>query len=313
LTVFFIFCTFFPCAEASKAPRVSSSYQHYIEGLIFDNLGEYELAKDAYLKATKTDSQAWDLHYRLALDYVRLKDFKNAEREFRFLLKIRPYAERARYLLALVCSYRSKFNEAAKQYRILLERPLLEISELYIRYSLGHLHILKGDLENAESEYQRIIKDHPGNSEAHFYLGYIYAEASEFDKAINEFSRSIELNSNNAAALNSLSYLYAEREINLDEAFSLVKKALEIEPSNGAYLDTLGWVYFKKGDFENARRYLENAAVLFRDAEIFDHLGDVYLELEMFDKAKKNWKIALEMDPTRKQIKDKLKQLKRRK
>ena len=46
--------------------------------------------------------------------------------------------------------------------------------------------------------------------------------------------------------------MWVDRNINLDEAGSMIKKALEIEPENGAYLDSLGWFYFKKGDFNRA-------------------------------------------------------------
>jgi Tfp pilus assembly protein PilF len=113
--------------------------------------------------------------------------------------------------------------------------------------------------------------------------------------------------------LNALSYLYAELGENLDSALSLVRKALQIDPSNGAYLDTLGWIYFKKGDFENAIRYLENASVVIEDAEIFEHLGDVYFKTGSADQALKNWKKSLEIDPEREQVRDKIKEAKKNK
>lgn len=299
--------------EASRVSPEASSYQHFTEGLLFDKLGEYEHARDAYRKALKTDSSAWDIHYRLALDYLRLKNFKSAEREFLLTLKLKPYDERVRYLLALAYSYRLKYKEAAQQFHKLLERPLLELNEQYIRTSLAYLYLMQKDLDKAQAEYQSILEKNPRDSDAHFYLGFIHAEFSNFDKAISEFSSAIEFNVNNAAALNSLSYVYAKRAEHLDKALVLIKRALSIEPSNGAFLDTLGWIHFRKGDLDNARRYLENASIFMREAEIFDHLGDVYLALGMTEKAKKNWQIALELDPKRKQVRDKIRQLKGRK
>lgn len=298
-------------AEASSATTEASSYQHFTEGLLFDKVGEYERATGAYRKALSVDSSAWDIHYHLALDYLRLKDFKNAEREFLRLLKLKPYEERVRYLLALAYSYGSKYDKAAYQFHELLKRPLLELNEHYIRNALGYLYLTQEKLEKAQTEYETILKGDPNNSDAHFYLGYIYAERTDFDKAIEQFTKTIELDANNAAALNSLSYVYAERGEYLDQAFALIRRALEMEPSNGAFLDTLGWVYFKKGDFDNARRSLENASVFMKNAEVFDHLGDVYVQLGMIAEARKNWQVALEIDPTRKQVREKIRQLKK--
>lgn len=297
-------------AEASAVSFESTAYKNYTEGLLFDKLGEYERASEAYRKAMKADSSAWDIHYRLGLDYLRLEDFKNAEREFLYVLKLKPHEERVRYFLALVYSFRLEYKKAADQFSVLLERPLLDLNEQSVRSSLAYLYLVQGSLKEAQEEYLAILKEDFRDSDAHFYVGFIYAESLEFDKAIEEFNKAIEFNANHAGALNSLSYIYAERAEQLDKALSLVQKALAIEPSNGAYLDTLGWVYFKKGDLENARRYLENASVFSKEAEIFDHLGDTYAALGMFEKAVKNWQAALDLSPKEKQIKDKLRQLK---
>ena len=140
---------------------------------------------------------------------------------------------------------------------------------------------------------------------------YIYSEFSKTDVAIEAFNRALELNPANSLALNALSYLYAEIGENLDHALSLVRKALELEPSNGAYLDTLGWIYFKKGDLDNAIRYLENASVIVEDAEILDHLGDVYFKIGNSEDALKNWKKSLKIDPERKHIREKIRESKK--
>ncbi len=299
------------CVEASNISQESIAYNNYLKGLLFDDSGEYEKAKAAYQKAIKFDSESWDIHYNLALDYLRLRDFKGAEKEFKVLLKTKPYAEKIRFLLALVYSYSSKYKAAVNEYHKLLERPLLELNEADIRYSLAQLYFMQEEFDRAEGEYKEILEDNPKDSYAHFYLGYIYSEASKTDSAIKEFNRALELNPTNPLALNALSYLYAELGENLDKALILVQKALEQEPSNGAYLDTLGWIYFKKGDLEKAIRYLENASVIIEDAEILEHLGDAYFKVGDSQQALKNWKKSLEVDPKRKHIRDKIIEVKK--
>jgi tetratricopeptide (TPR) repeat protein len=296
--------------EASHASRESIAYSYYLKGLLFDESGQYAQAKDAYQKAVKSDSESWDIHYRLALDCVRLRDFDNAEKEFRLLLKSKPYDEKVRLLLALVYSYRSKYKAAESEYHKLLESPLLELSEIDIRYSLAQLYVLQEDFSKAEQECNVILGKSPQDSYAHFYLGYVSSELSKMDVAIRSFNKALEINPDNSLALNALSYLYAELGMNLDEALNLIKKALTIDPSNAAYLDTIGWVYFKKGDFDKAIRYIENASVIIEDAEILEHLGDVYIKTGRTGEALKNWQKSLVIDPKRTQIKDKIKEAK---
>lgn len=297
-------------AQASSVSRESDSYHSYLKGLLFDESGDYEQARNAYQKAIKSDFGALDIHYRLALDYVRLRDFNRAEEEFSFILKSRPYDERVRFLLALAYSYRAKYKEAIAEHLKLLEKPLLELKESDIRYSLAQIYFEQKDLDKAETEYKTILEKNPEDSNAHFYLGYIYNESSKTESAISEFRRAIELDSANSLALNSLSYVYAQQGQNLDDALVLIQKALEFEPSNGAYLDTRGWIYFKKGDLEKAIKYLENASVMLQDPEVFEHLGDVYLKINKPHEARKNWQKSLSLDPKRKSALDKIKDLK---
>ena len=280
-------------------------------GLLQDKGEEYEQAQSAYKEALRTDFQSWNIHFRLAVDYLRLDKFREAEKELKYILKIRPFDEEARYLLALVYSSLTKDKKAIQEFNTLLQRPLLEIDESELRYSLLRLYVKNNYLDKALEQCRLILKKDADDSLASFYVGYIYTEQKKTEEAIEAFVTAIERNSYNSLALNSLSYLYAEQGIKLDEAKELVEKALEIEPSNGAYLDTLGWVYFKKGQNDEALRYLNNASVFMEDAEIFDHIGDVYYDKGEFQEAKKNWEKALKLDRKRISVKNKLTNLRR--
>ncbi|MDD5006212.1 MAG: tetratricopeptide repeat protein [Candidatus Omnitrophica bacterium] len=296
-------------AEAANISQDSRSYQNYIQGLLSDVSGEYQDAKRAYKKAVESDTGAWDAHYRLALDYIRLKDFKNATKELQSALKLKPYDEESRFLLACIYAYSSQPDEAIKECRKLLERPLLILNESDVRYSLVQLYVTKKDWVNAEVECKAILKNNPNDSNTHFYLGFIYSEFSTKEMAVSELRKALEINPDNVLALNSLSYVYAEQGENLDDALSLAQKALEIDPSNGSFLDTMGWVYFKRGDLNNALKYLESASALSNDAEVFDHLGEVYYKMGKNKEAVKSWQKSLAIEPGKKQIQEKIKTL----
>jgi tetratricopeptide (TPR) repeat protein len=90
----------------------------------------------------------------------------------------------------------------------------------------------------------------------------------------------------------------------------MIKKALVLDPDNGAYVDSLGWLYFKKGKFPEALTELNRAVALIDDPVIFDHLGDVYLKLNLPQKARQSFESSLKLDPNQDSVKIKLDKIK---
>jgi Flp pilus assembly protein TadD len=99
----------------------------------------------------------------------------------------------------------------------------------------------------------------------------------------------------------------ADRNVRLDEAERLIRRAVDAdravakrsgEEENAAYLDSLGWVLFRKGDLAGAREWLEKAAALpdgADDPTVWDHLGDVYVKLDLPDKAREAWQTSVKL------------------
>ena len=59
-------------------------------------------------------------------------------------------------------------------------------------------------------------------------------------------------------------------------------------------IDSLGWAYFKLGQLDQAERYLTEAARLEpTQAEIREHLGDLYGRQGEMEKARAAWQEAL--------------------
>lgn len=105
----------------------------------------------------------------------------------------------------------------------------------------------------------------------------------------------LRLDPHNSIAMNNLAYMLAEEGVNLRKAWRLAVNAVMLDPENGVYLDTLGWVNFKLGNYDRARLILEKVVDIgFIEADIYEHLGEVYRRLgkkakarEMFERAKK--------------------------
>jgi Tfp pilus assembly protein PilF len=94
-----------------------------------------------------------------------------------------------------------------------------------------------------------------------------------------------------------LAYTYAELGKNLEDATAMAAHALELQPNDGYILDTIGWIHFKKGEDEEAIKYLEAAHRAKSDeAIIAEHLGDAYLRHQMWQKAQKMYIRAAELE-----------------
>ena len=108
--------------------------------------------------------------------------------------------------------------------------------------------------------------------------------------------------------------MFADRGIRLQEARDYIARALEVDPYNGAYLDSLGWVYFKLNQLDLAETNLKKAAELTDDPTIYDHLGDLYIELGQYQKARQYYEqaVSLSSDEEHARVVEKLAQLKER-
>jgi tetratricopeptide (TPR) repeat protein len=98
--------------------------------------------------------------------------------------------------------------------------------------------------------------------------------------------------------LNYLGYILADKGQRLEEARVMIEKALDKHPDNGSFLDSLGWVYFRSGQSEKAREYIEKALQLIEteSATLYDHLGDVLNDIGKSQNAIQQWERALELD-----------------
>jgi tetratricopeptide (TPR) repeat protein len=129
----------------------------------------------------------------------------------------------------------------------------------------------------------------------HFLMGAIYERQKKYDQAEEQFQEVLKQNPQFAPALNYLGYMLADRGVRLDEALSLINRALAEDPNNPAYQDSLGWVYFKQDKFPEAEEMLRKA--ISRDAHdptILSHLGDVYAKTGQDSLAEAQWKKSLE-------------------
>lgn len=100
--------------------------------------------------------------------------------------------------------------------------------------------------------------------------------------------------------LNALGYALIQRPEGLEEGYRLLWRGFNFGQTDYAVVDSLGWAYYLYGHFEQARALIERAndlSVNEPNAEVLDHLGDIYWRLNRRDDARTAWRQALDARP----------------
>lgn len=286
---------------------LSKGLAHYAMGYRDDLLGQTNHAVLEYEKAVQFDEGGYLIRLRLGTGYARLNMLPEAINQLRAVHQLNPLDMQSHYLLALIYSNQRQYDEAAREYEIILKTfSKEEPQNLEIYGYLGQLYYSQRKYDQAIEQFEKILAVESGNADVMYMLGSLYLETDQKERAIAILKKSIGIDPEHDGSLNTLGYLYTEEGKNLDEAMDLIKRALDISPDNGAYLDSLGWAYYKEGMYDKALETLKKADAILKDPVIYDHIGDVCSKLNQVEEAVKYWKLSLEILPEQDSVKQKI-------
>ena len=182
--------------------------------------------------------------------------------------------------------------------------------DAFIQFFVGSAYMLSDQNEAAEEWLENATRAparRPFKSIIYSTLGDVRGNLGKHEQSDEAYELALRYDAENDNAMNNYAYNLSVRGEDLERAKELALKAIEVAPENAAYLDTVGWVYFKLEDYERARRYIKASIDTGgASAEVYEHLGDVYEKLGNMDEARKWWEQALENDPERIHLKEKI-------
>lgn len=145
-------------------------------------------------------------------------------------------------------------------------------------------------------------------SDFYSIMGDMYHTKDKMAEAYAAYDSALVYNPSNIGALNNYAYYLSVERRDLDKAEEMSYKTVKAEPNNATYLDTYAWILFEKGNYAEARIYIDNA--IKSDGEksdvIVEHCGDIYYMTGDVDGALEYWKKALDMGSKSKTLKQKI-------
>ncbi|MBY0310004.1 tetratricopeptide repeat protein [Patescibacteria group bacterium] len=127
-----------------------------------------------------------------------------------------------------------------------------------IRYQIGRVYFIKGDLTKALSEFDAQLAEDPDYVKAYYMRGLTYGYRHQFKQAEEDFLRYIEVVPESWAAHNDLVWVYF-RSGQYEKAEKYARAGLQFAPGNAWLSNALGAILINQKRYAEAKEPLEVA------------------------------------------------------
>ena len=196
--------------------------QHLRRSIDLEQQGKLNEAIQEQDQALAIDPKSVQAHINLISLYGRTGQMEKAEQHFEQAVRLNPNRADAYYDEGVLLFGQGKYPEAEQAFR-----QALKINPNYAEAhnNLGFLLEKQGRTEDALSEYEACLKSQPDYRLAHYHIATILARQNKYDEAIEH----------------------------------LLKTLTPADDSTPGYLYALAIAYGRKGDRENALKYMRMA------------------------------------------------------
>jgi tetratricopeptide (TPR) repeat protein len=263
-------------SAAGKPERAESQLKKALE-LEPENRGALAVITEMYLKQKRYDD---------ALNICEIQEswVRNNPQVLAFV----------KYLEGRICLAKDDRAKALQHFEEAIETD----PNLLAAYEgMARIHLLDKRLAEARDRYQEIVSKNPGYVAGYMALGTINDRMGEHEKAAVNYRKALKIDKNFAPAANNLAWNLIGGGGNIDEALGFAQTAKQRMPKSAAVMDTLGWIYSMKGSYLNAIAELHDAVHLDGSNPVINyHLGMVWYKHGQPEKAREFLEKALVVD-----------------
>lgn len=279
-------------AVASPYPQNPEVRKLYAQAREAMQQGNMDGALDDFQRAVTLDpkfGQAWTA---LGIIHMSLGDIDQGLDEMNKAIAVDPTMLYGYETLATV-ELRMRRPEDALDTWKKLEKANPQVATAPI--NAGMILISLKRYQEAVPELQAAVKLSPTNARLFDSLGLAYTKTQHPDKAMAAFTQALQLDSS-PGMLNDVAFDLADANLHLNLALTDGEKAVQQEEDLTSkisldaltysdlqhiialadFWDTLGWVHFRLGHLERAEKFIKAAWELSQQADLADHLGQVY-------------------------------------
>lgn len=293
------------------------------------SLRRYDEARLAYAALSHDFPQEVDFMVGEALNALQVRNFSAAENALRRALASNPQEPGALYYyLGVTAEEQLKPEQAAASYRNVTGEEYRTQARTRLARVLAKQGDKKGALETVaqlptsteletvariqlEAQVWRELKDltkarqtldkglkqFADQPDLLYDRSLIFETTGLIKEAEQDLRRYLAKNPESATGLNALGYTLANRTERFDEAETLIRKALDKEPDNPVIVDSFGWLQFRRGNLDEAVKWLGRAFTELPDPEVAAHYGEALWKAGKQDEAKKIWAEGSRLDP----------------
>lgn len=180
-----------------------------------------------------------------------------------------------------------------------------------MRMQEGHLRLAEGRYAEAVAAYRKAFRcatDDKARSVAMGCIGDAEHLRGDMRRCYEAFVKALHYDADNSSVLNNYAYFLSLEGRDLERALAMATRATALSPSNPTFIDTQAWVLYRLGRYAEAKKLMQQALSLDRNAsaEMALHYGDILYALGEKFMAQTYWRKALERGADAAKIEERL-------
>jgi len=270
--------SYFKIAEKEKQ---DSFYSKVIENLQMANSISYSVENDFFIaysyyklkmkeRAYKIIDKILDFNddYKILKIYWLIED-KDYEKAKNLALSVKSKKPSFFLALAKLFENENKLKLAEKYYKLAIQYDKDNLT----RYrELSNFYKKIGFPKKSKEILIEYTKRKPKDYLAYFELAEEYNKEGDFQKAQHYYEETIKIIQEIidtttdkqfiifvSIVYNNYGYMLVNENIDLEKGFDLIRQAISLNPNDPSILDSYGWALFKKGEYEEAFKYIKQA------------------------------------------------------
>jgi protein O-GlcNAc transferase len=230
----------------------------------------------------------------------RLKK-KNSRKKTTFLQKVNPVAQTFTVsdLIQNAAQYNAagEWQQAEAIYRLILQVQPSNNEALSFYHQLGNAFRQRGQFDDAETCFQRVLTYNPKQPAVYNDLGIVFTSQHKIPEAFESFKLALRINPDHVDALYNLGILFQSQH-QLEQAIDCYQRAVALMPHETKIHNNLGIAFYEQGQFSQAIECYQQVLDLNANHfEAYNNLGIVFRYQGQLAKALKHFRMALALNP----------------